>query len=57
VVESGHHVPKSEHNARMHSAEEFGHETMLPGKRNGMLGAIPVSALRAQKVAVRLTKI
>jgi outer membrane receptor protein involved in Fe transport len=30
----------TEHNARMRAAEEFDHETKLPGKRNGALGAI-----------------
>jgi hypothetical protein len=36
----------SEVNARMRAAEEFEHETKLPGKRNGALGAIGLKVLR-----------
>ena len=36
----------TEHNARMRAAEEFDHETKLPGKRNGALGAIGLEILR-----------
>lgn len=43
--------PKSEHNARMRAAEEFEHETKLPGKRNGALGAI---ALKVYRYLLRL---
>jgi hypothetical protein len=38
--------PKTEHNARMRAAEAFDHETKLPGKRNGALGAIGLEVLR-----------
>jgi len=36
----------SEVNARMRAAEEFEHETKLPGKRNGALGAIGLKVYR-----------
>ena len=38
--------PRTEHNARMRAAEEFDHETKLPGKRNGALGAVALEVLR-----------
>lgn len=38
--------PRDEHNARMRAAEEFEHETKLPGKRNGALGAIGLKVYR-----------
>lgn len=38
--------PRTEHNARMRAAEEFEHETKLPGKRNGALGAIGLKVYR-----------
>ncbi|WP_267382630.1 replication protein A [Sphingomonas sp. GC_Shp_6] len=38
--------PKTEHNARMRAAEEFEHETKLPGRRNGALGAIGLKVYR-----------
>jgi hypothetical protein len=39
--------PKTEHNARMRAAEAFDHETKLPGKRNGALGAIGLEVCAA----------
>lgn len=38
--------PQTEHNARMRAAEGFDHETKLPGKRNGALGAVAFEVLR-----------
>jgi DNA-binding Lrp family transcriptional regulator len=38
--------PKTEHNARMRAAEELEHETKLPGKRNGAIGAIGLKVYR-----------
>jgi hypothetical protein len=38
--------PKTEHNARMRALEEFEHETKLPGKRNGAIGAIGLQVYR-----------
>jgi DNA-binding Lrp family transcriptional regulator len=38
--------PRDENNARMRAAEEFEHETKLPGRRNGAVGAIGLKVYR-----------